>query len=64
MSLWSVLRTVDAQVLGTVWSSCSSLLHLVFCIYKKLQDMAQNIIITLEKELKVLTVLSDHIIII
>ena len=41
-----------------------SLLHLVFCIYKKLQDMAQNIIITLEKELKVLTVLSDHIIII
>ena len=30
ISLRSLLRIVAAQVLGTVWSSCSYLLHLVF----------------------------------
>ena len=54
-SLQSVLRIVDAQVLGTVWSSCSPLLRLVFCVYKAAHRTQLRISsITLEKELKVL----------
>ena len=30
ISLWSVLRIVAVHFPGTVWSSCSQLLHLVF----------------------------------
>ena len=43
VSLWPVLGTVAAHVLGAIWSS-SSFLHLVFqSLQDSSQDMAQNI---------------------
>ena len=55
ISLWPVLGTVVAHVLGTVWSSYSKLSTWYFGIYKISHTIWLRILsMALEKELKVL----------
>ena len=62
ISLRPVIGTVAADVMATVWSSCSSLLPLGvgISIYKTAPRIWLRILsVALEKELSVLTMLND-----
>ena len=65
ISLGSILRIVAAHVLGIVWSSVVNFFTWYFGIYKTVHRTRLRILsITLEKELKALTVLDDRVIVI